>query len=201
MNKVFGIGWAKTGTTTLGSCFEILGYNHQTQDLKLTLDLEKNDFSRIFASVDAHDTFEDWPWLILYKELDTQYPNSKFIMTTREQTGWVKSYKNMLKTQGKASGHMNKIRTILYSLPFPNVTEEQLIERYDKHVADVKEYFKDRPNDLLILNWKSGDGWKELCGFLGKEIPTEPFPHANKGDYKKTAPNSILKRIKGLFVR
>ena len=199
MNKVFGIGWAKTGTTTLASCFKILGYNHQTQDLKLTLDLEKNDFSRIFASVDAHDTFEDWPWLLLYKELDTQYPNSKFIMTTREQTGWVKSYKNMLKTQGKASGHMNKIRTILYSLPFPNVTEEQLIARYDKHVADVKEYFKDRPNDLLILNWKNGDGWKEICEFLGKEIPTEPFPHANKGDYKKKEPNYILKRIKGLF--
>ncbi len=201
MSKVFGIGWAKTGTTTLGSCFKLLGYNHQTQDLKLTLDLEKNDFSRIFASVDAHDTFEDWPWLLLYKEMDAQYPNSKFILTTREQTGWVKSYKNMLKTQGRASGHMNKIRTILYSLPFPNVTEEQLIERYDKHVSDVKEYFKDRPNDLLILNWKDGDGWKELCGFLGKDIPTEDFPHANKGDYKKEEPNYILKRIKGLFNR
>ena len=26
MTKVFGVGWAKTGTTTLGKCFGILGY-------------------------------------------------------------------------------------------------------------------------------------------------------------------------------
>lgn len=201
MNKVFGIGWAKTGTTTLGKCFDILGYNHQTQKLVLALDLEKNDLSRIYSVVDKYDSFEDWPWLLLYKEFDKKYPNSKFILTTREHTSWVNSYKNMLKTQGRASKHMSKIRSVLYDLPFPNVTEEQLINRYSKHVADVTEYFKDRPNDLLVVSWKDGDGWKEICNFLGKDIPNQDFPHANKGDYKKSKPNYFLKKIKKIFSR
>lgn len=196
MNKVFGIGWAKTGTTTLASCLEILGFNHQTQKLSLTFDYEKKDFSRIFDIVDKHDSFEDWPWLLMYKEFDKQYPGSKFILTTREHSSWVESYKNMIKTQGKASKHMNKIRSILYDLPFPNVTNEQLINRYSLHVAEVQEYFKDRPDDLLIVNWKDGEGWGRICPFLGKEIPNQNFPHANKGDYKKSKPNYFLKRIK-----
>jgi len=31
-NKIFSIGWAKTGTTTLANCFEILGFDHQSQE-------------------------------------------------------------------------------------------------------------------------------------------------------------------------
>ena len=96
---------------------------------------------------------------------------------------------------------MNKVRSILYDLPFPNVTNEQLINRYSLHVANVQEYFKDRPDDLLIINWKNGDNWEKICPFLGKEIPNQDFPHANKGDYKKPKPNYILKRIKELFFR
>tara|TARA_B110000091_G_C13620678_1_gene392847 strand:+ start:139 stop:744 length:606 start_codon:yes stop_codon:yes gene_type:complete len=201
MSKVFGIGWAKTGTTTLGRCLEILGYNHQTQKLWLAFDYGKKDFSRIFDVVDKYDSFEDWPWLLMYKEFDKQYPGSKFILTTRGHSSWVDSYKNMVKTQGKASKHMNKVRSILYDLPFPNVTNEQLINRYNLHVANVQEYFKDRPDDLLIINWKNGDNWEKICPFLGKEIPNQDFPHANKGDYKKPKPNYILKRIKELFFR
>ncbi|KAH9993141.1 hypothetical protein F4779DRAFT_608898 [Xylariaceae sp. FL0662B] len=30
-----------------------------------------------------------------------------------------------------------------------------------------------------LLEWTYEDGWEPLCKFLGKEIPNEPFPHAN----------------------
>ena len=39
MSKVFGVGWAKTGTTTLGECFKILGFDHQSQNLELVKDI------------------------------------------------------------------------------------------------------------------------------------------------------------------
>jgi hypothetical protein len=48
--KVFGIDWAKTGTTTLGRCFEILGYNHQGQNLSLVPQIMRGDFSKPSAS-------------------------------------------------------------------------------------------------------------------------------------------------------
>jgi hypothetical protein len=30
-----------------------------------------------------------------------------------------------------------------------------------------------------------GHGWKELCGFLNKEIPNIDFPHENKNLHNK----------------
>lgn len=184
MSKVFGIGWAKTGTTTLGTCFEILGYTHQSQDLSLVPDLAADRLARIIEVARAKTTFEDWPWLLLYKELDEAFPGSLFILTRRDTAAWLRSYRNMLTQQGEATEEDNRIRRILYRLPFPQVSAEQLIDRYERHNAEVTAYFRNRPQDLLVVNWEQGDGWPELCGFLGKPIPSVPFPHANRGHYR-----------------
>lgn len=44
------------------------------------------------------------------------------------------------------------------------------------------------PPDRL-LEWTYEDGWEPLCKFLGKEVPSEPFPHANAagGAYESRA--------------
>lgn len=183
MKKIFGVGWAKTGTTTLGSCFKILGYTHQSQKLALAHHLKTGNLSRIISLARQMDTFEDWPWLILYQELDKAFPGSKFVLTKRKSDRWISSYQNMLASQGDASEELNEIRRTLYGLPFPNVTETQLIERYERHNSEVESYFSRRPNDLLVVNWEEGAGWVELCDFLGMDVPNEPFPHANKGNY------------------
>ncbi|NGO50776.1 sulfotransferase family protein [Allomesorhizobium camelthorni] len=192
MSKIFGIGWAKTGTTTLGHCFRTLGFNHQSQDLSLVDGIPKDDLSRIMALAQQKETFEDWPWIILYKELDEAFPNSRFVLTVRDTEKWVRSYTNMLANKGTASESTNRIRQILYGLPFPDVTEAQLIERCQRHNQEVQLYFRDRPEDLLIVDWERGDGWKELCDFLGREVPREPFPHANKGKYSS---QSMMRRV------
>jgi len=36
------------------------------------------------------------------------------------------------------------------------------------------------PKDQLLV-FKVSDGWEPLCKFLGKPIPSEEFPHKNKG--------------------
>jgi len=189
VNKVFGIGWAKTGTTTLGNSFKILGYDHQSQNLRLVKEIKQNDFSEILKIAKKKESFEDWPWILLYKELDILFPGSKFILTKRDTQKWIKSYKNMLVNQGEASQEINKIRQTLYGLPFPCVSDAELIDRYEKHNFEVESYFKSRPNDLLVVNWEDGHGWRELCNFLGKEVPTESFPHSNKGEYKRHIKN------------
>jgi len=184
MTKIFGIGWAKTGTTTLGKCFEILGFDHQSQVLGFVKDLGKGDLSRIMTLAGEKETFEDWPWIVLYKELDRAFPDSRFVLTKRNPGRWIRSYRNMLAREGDASEELNEIRRILYGLPFPHVSEAQLIERYENHNSDVEDYFRDRPEVLLVVNWEQGSGWKELCNFLGRQVPHEPFPHCNKGEYQ-----------------
>jgi hypothetical protein len=192
-SKVFGIGWAKTGTTSLGQCLKILGYRHQTQD-KVAMELYAQ--GRIKEVVDraaSHESFEDWPWLLLYREFDAAYPGSRFVLTDRDPAKWLKSYKGMLSWQGEASAAMNEVRSALYGLKFPNPTDDDLLARYARHKADVLEYFSGR-DDLLIVNWEAGDGWPELCEFVGLPIPRMPFPHANRApqarsDYRPpTAP-------------
>jgi hypothetical protein len=44
----------------------------------------------------------------------------------------------------------------------------------------VHDYFRERPDDLLVLNICAGEGWERLCPFLGQDVPGIPFPWANR---------------------
>ena len=181
--KVFGIGWAKTGTTTLGSCLEILGYRHQGQDLDLVYDVRDGNLERIFSVVDRFDVFEDWPWILLYEALDRRYPGSKFILTVRDTETWWRSYQNHITTRG-ARADIREIRRIIYGFDEDLQDRQAYVDRYEGHNEAVRHYFAGRPNDLLVLDWEKEHGWPELCRFLGKKEPKQPLPHANAGTYR-----------------
>jgi len=70
----------------------------------------------------------------------------------------------------------------LYGLPFPDVTETQLVERYERHNRDVLAG-STPPGGVAGCGLEKGHAWNELCRFLSRDIPQEPFPHANRGDY------------------
>ena len=71
--------------------------------------------------------------------------------------------------------------------------ENQFKKVYNEHIISVKNYFSERPEDFLVIDFTKGEGWEKLCSFLGVEIPSEPIPHANKGLYTKT-PNDLKKK-------
>ncbi|MBU3682910.1 MAG: hypothetical protein FGM39_02625 [Phycisphaerales bacterium] len=73
--KLFGIGWAKTGTTTLGGCLARLGYGHCGQNLSLVPEIARGDLARKMRIVRRHDSFSDWPWIAISRELDAGIPN------------------------------------------------------------------------------------------------------------------------------
>ena len=50
-----------------------------------------------------------------------------------------------------------------------------MLERYRQHNAEVKAYFKDRPEDLLIMDMET-DGWEKLSRFLDKPVPSIEYP-------------------------
>jgi hypothetical protein len=173
--KLFGIGWPKTGTTSLRYCFELLGYSFYGYQPSLIGSLDQ-----VLLIARRFDSFKDWPWNIYYKELDAAFPRSKFILTTRDSESWLKSYRNWVSIH-TPSPTMKEVRKRIYGTPDP--TDKQAVKRYEQHNAEVQRYFANRPNDLLVVNWKDGDGWEELCKFLGKPVPDRPFPHANKQRY------------------
>lgn len=172
--KIFCIGFHKTGTTSLDVALETLGYK-----VCHAVEIENPDIADqaetiAFGLVEKFDAFQDNPWPILYRQLDTKYPGSKFILTVRPVKSWISSVVDHF---GIVDTEMRKW---IYGVGHPVGQEDVYIRRYEKHNWDVVEYFHDRPDDLLIMRISEGDGWDKLCKFLGRQIPQEPFPHKNK---------------------
>jgi hypothetical protein len=70
------------------------------------------------------------------------------------------------------------LRTAVYGgLAFTD--ERRLSDVYDQHHGNVREYFRSRPNDLLVMDICGGEGWAPLCRFLAKREPSVPFPHTD----------------------
>jgi hypothetical protein len=183
--KVFCIGFQKTGTTSLGKALDILGHRvcgyWQFKDLASYEGADLWDVvrSRAFSLTDEYDAFKDTPWPLFYKELDELYPDSKFILVTRNSESWIRSAVNDF------SHWPNSIHRYIYGVPYPEGNEDRWIERYEQHNAEVIDYFGDR-TDFVHYQLNSGDvNWENLCSFLEYQIPNQAWPHENKKFDKK----------------
>jgi hypothetical protein len=177
--KIFGIGLNKTGTTTLAQCGRILGFSCASADRDLLEDVVlRRDFSRVRKKIEQYDLFEDWPWPLIYKELDELFPGSKFILTVRKSAEkWLQSLENhSMKTHP-----FKHCRKLAYGYNYPHKHEKEHLGFYVRHNEEVREYFRGRHEDFLELCWENGQGFAELCDFLDCEVPEMKFPHANKG--------------------
>jgi hypothetical protein len=168
MNKIFGIGLAKTATSSLARAMSILNFKSKHYLFDVENDLKKYEF------------LNDMPIQTRYKQYDSKYSNSKFILTIRDEESWLKSVqKQFLK-------HRRPKNSLLYNnwveqFGFFGSNKEKLLQRYRSHNFEVKEYFKQR-NDFLIMDIFSGDKWEKLCSFLNLRIPEVDFPHLNKSN-------------------
>jgi hypothetical protein len=171
--KVFGIGFHKTGTTSLAKALSYLGYRVTGPNGVNNPNIAKDVCGMAFGLANKFDAFQDNPWPILYKELDDKFPDSKFVLTIRSTSDWIKS---VVTHFGEDETPM---REWIYGVAHPKGNEAIYVERYERHNREVVEYFKDREKDLLILDIARGQGWEKLCPFLGKRIPAVPFPCAN----------------------
>ena len=120
------------------------------------------------------DACQDMPWPVLFKEMDRMYPSAKFILMEREPDKWLDSI-----IKWKKDRHSD-LDELVYGFGKIPGNEEVYLNRYLEHNKEVKDYFKNRPSKLLILNLEANEGWDEICSFLGKRVPKTAFPHANK---------------------
>src|SRR3989338_7142528 len=96
--KVFGVGFNKTGTTTLHMCCQQFGFRHRTWSPTMINHYVKKNYDEIYQFSDKYDSFEDWPWNLLYQEFDQRYPDAKFILTIRKDSEvWYHSLVNHIK--------------------------------------------------------------------------------------------------------
>jgi hypothetical protein len=184
--KLFGIGLSRTGTQSLNHALNILGFNaaHCTNDF--TGDILTLDDAVLF------DALTGTPVCVMFESLYYLFPNARFIYTARPVPSWVSSVVRHFR-QNRLPNSFDQSRerlTMRGSQPFGlqrAIVHGALYHHYpDAEAARrafdrrVQGFFDARDSArLLRFDLFSGDSWPELCAFLGRPIPPDPFPRDN----------------------
>jgi hypothetical protein len=188
INKVFGIGLSRTGTTSLNTALCTLGIKsiHFPNDVQTYHELMEAKYD--LTVLKSYQGITDTPVVPIYPQLDKAYPGSKFILTVRDKEAWLDSVERHWAKSGWVRGNPGLYTVTAYGYwAFNRISvygcvvfdRARFSYVYDVHHRNVRHYFADRRQDLLVLDICGGDGWGPLCKFLDKRVPDVRFPHDN----------------------
>lgn len=184
--KVFCIGMAKTGTSSVGAALRRLGYRTAGFDPALQDLYFLGMRDPIWEAVERYDAFSDGPFNTgsFYEELLARYPDALFILTVREKEAWVESHRNHF-----AKGGSPRIPDKWKLTTYDSFLWKRFYEERNTKVIDL---FRKEGKDSQLLVLRPCDGaddrtWMELCDFLGEGRLPEgtPFPRENPGTYPR----------------
>lgn len=174
--KVFGVGFHKTGTKSLGAALTHLGYRTCGPMWTQQERLGETVVQQALALVPQYDAFQDNPWPLLFRELDAHFPGSRFVLTVCPPDEWIA---RMVRYFGTKDSPM---RRWIYGegAGRPAGNEEIYKQRFEAHNRAVQAHFRDRPDQLLVMPLIAEPRWRPLCRFLRAEEPKgRAFPHKN----------------------
>ena len=199
--KIIYAGFFKTASRSIGDFIEEVTkyktyvgrsvdlHSHPT-DVKLGPDvfqLSGNDMcscvhtgnvedQKVYDFLRDHDDMvaRDFPYFGMYKHINENYEDSKFIICVRETESFLKSYINH--TNGSLPLARDKGNRAVIGVYGPCTDEyrERLRLVYDAHNQRVLDYFKDKPGKLLVLKFEdigTEKFEKDILDFLGLENP------------------------------
>jgi len=191
--KIFQIGPQKCGTTSLADFFNANGVPSIHNDHgKLAQTIMNNHnsgkpllagpyapFIGYFDMMKLNDDINQGIIIatLFFKDLDRQYPGSKFILNVRDKNKWLRSVGYITLDNG--------LNLVEHCAKANNLSTSEILSHwsagYDAHYAAVLEYFKDRPNDLLVFNIES-DPPEKLSIFFKDYFKLDPklYGHKNK---------------------
>jgi hypothetical protein len=199
--KVFGIGFQKTGTSSLDQAFRILGYrtdkgvfiNAPAKRDSIFIDPPLTNakvLERVFPVAQEKDAFSDNPWPLLYRELDALFPGSKFVLTVRYADTWLAS---LVRHYGDRESDMLEWLYGCRSIPG---NEARCLPVYEAHNAAVRKHFASRPDALLEIDIERTPQWDALCAFLSRPVPAQPFPRANAAEERERKRAGVWWRLR-----
>jgi Sulfotransferase domain len=196
--KIFGIGLSKTGTVSLMKALTILGSRtiHFPEDKTTQDELRWGKYN--LSVLNDVQALVDIPVAPYYAQFDRLFPASKFILTTRPTASWLVSMENHFRfwVEHRRDAYNDFVLACVYGALHFSADRFSYVK--ELHEANVRRYFADRPDKLLVLDIFEGDGWEELCGFLACPVPNAPYPHENRrlsSPAKAAKGNNLLKRL------
>jgi hypothetical protein len=200
--EVIGAGFGRTGTLSLKTALEILGFApcyHMTEVIanpahvpfwNRAIDREVHDWDELFGNYRAT---VDWPACYFFAELADFYPNAKVILSLRDPERWYDSMRetillslagrNRELAAGTPGAGMSKIADIISLHTFnTDLGKDNVIAAFLQHNAAVQRRI---PGERLLV-FDAAQGWEPLCTHLGVPVPDQPFPRVNDREEFKT---------------
>lgn len=206
--KVIGAGFGRTGTLSLKSALEKLGFiktHHMLEVLpnakqvKLWYDIGNGvppDWESVF---EGYQACVDFPASAYYQELLSHYPDAKVILTVRDVDKWYLSTQRTIYRFGTIIPKWPRLLIPrigkIYSLSEGNIWNRVFDGRFEDE-AYAKQVFLDHIDEVKanvpaekLLVFDVAQGWEPLCAFLDLPVPDEPFPRLNDTRSMRRAQN------------
>jgi hypothetical protein len=191
---VIGAGFGRTGTLSLKSALERLGFGpcHHMVELienaeqisrwRRLADGETPEWDAVFR---GYRSTADWPSVRFWRETTDHFSQAKVILTVRDPRRW---YESVAQTIHRAEAGpapadpvMARMRQVVHDLLWVGEFDgrfedmDHAIGVFNEHNDAVRREIS--PDRLLVF--EVAQGWEPLCAFLGVPVPDEPFPRTN----------------------
>jgi hypothetical protein len=196
--KVIGAGPGRTGTLSLKTALEQLGYGpchhmksciESSQQTQWFLDAANGlsvDWRQVF---ERYEAAVDWPSAAYYRELMQTFPEAVVIFSNRSPDTWYESVAstifrvvpNLPRWLRWLVPHIDRWGTMVKKTIWDNEfggqfeDREMAIEFFNDRLAEVKTLVP--PERLLVHS--AAEGWGPICEFLGVDKPTTAYPYIN----------------------
>lgn len=212
--KIIGAGFGRTGTMSLYTALNQLGYPcyHMVEVLHNKANKSHLDFWRKVANAKPGTQF-DWdevfsgytaavdnPACCVWRELLATWPDAKIILTLHPK-GAEAWYESTMETIYFTES-MWQFKVLAFFTPFGKKMQDMTrklvwqrshkgtMENREKAIEHYHQHIADVkasvPAEKLLV-YSVDQGWKPLCQFLGVPEPTSKFPNVNdRAEIKKT---------------
>ena len=191
--QVIAVGFGRTATMSLRMALNQLGFDpcYHMEDVlqdmhgrvpgwNAALD-GRPDWEAIY---DGFNAAVDWPTAAFWKELADHYPEARIILSSRSAESWWNSISQTILAVLTAPDKWPEPQREWLEMCVRVCIDRSLGGRTDKagaiaafnaHEAAVKATIG---ADRLLVH-QAKDGWEPLCSFLGKPVPSVPYPRSN----------------------
>ncbi|MBS0125644.1 sulfotransferase family protein [Thetidibacter halocola] len=188
--SVIGAGFGRTGTDSLKSALNILGYgpcHHMHEIMASEVQQQRWLTKAVGENIGWDSLFEgfncavDWPSARYWEELAALYPEAKVVLTHRSPESWWNSYSKTILPALMRFREQQDQPSMAWLVVGADYFEGRpddkdfVLERYADNIARARSSVA--PDRLIEL--ELGNGWDALCAGLGVPVPDVPYPSGN----------------------
>jgi Sulfotransferase domain len=206
--QVVGAGFGRTGTLSLKSALEMLGFGPCYHMMEV---FPRPEHVAMWHRLAFHNSMDwdlifrdfratvDWPAARWWREIAAHFPAAKVLLSLRDPEAWYKSMSETIYQPMKwpprpdaaepVRLQTEMVRKAILEETFDNRFEDRAhaIEVFQRHNQEVRDSID--PARLLVFDVR--EGWEPLCRFLEVPVPAEPFPRLND----TAATQAMIKRM------